>query len=89
MTRLELLAAATVLIAVCALSCCPPGYVDFSAAGAPADPSPFSALLPLQRFSFHVAALAVTLLGLLLEDSRRRALAGRDSTRAAAHQRRS
>lgn len=77
MTRLELLVAAVVLIAVCALSCAQPGYEDLAAVEAAAEPSPLGLLIPLQRYSFHVAAIAVTLLGLLLEDGRRRALVQR------------
>jgi cytochrome c biogenesis protein CcdA len=80
MTRLELLVAAGVLIAVCALSCAQPGFGDLAAADS-AGPSPLASLIPLQRYSFHIAAIAVTFLGLLLEDGRRRAVAERDSSR--------
>jgi hypothetical protein len=74
MTRLELLAAAGVLIFVCACSLAGPGYEDLSVAEASAEGSLVGLLAPLQRYSFHVAAIAVTLLGLLLEDGRRRSL---------------
>ncbi len=81
MTRLELLVAAGVLIAVCALSCAPSGYADPAMAEIAAEPSPLALLIPLQKYSFHVAAVAVTLLALLLEDGRRRALTERGSSR--------
>ena len=82
MTRLELLIAAGVLVAVCALACAQPGYADVAAAEAAAEASPFAMLMPLQRYSFHVCAIAVTLLGLILEAGRRKAPAERSSTRS-------
>ena len=76
MTRLEL------LVAVCALSCAQPGYVEPAATVAAAEPSPFEGLIPLQRYSLHVAAAAATLLALLLDDGRPRALSGHRPNRA-------
>ncbi len=80
MTRLELLVAAVVLVAVCALSCAQSGFPDTAVAEAAVQPSPLSALIPFQTHSFQVAAIAVTLLGLLLEDGRRRALSDRGAS---------
>jgi hypothetical protein len=70
MTRLELLVAAAVLFLVCALSGVPSGYEA-------ADCDPMGPLAALRGYGFPVSAGAIAVVGLLLEDGRRRDLAKR------------
>ena len=82
MSRFELLLAAGLFIAISAPTFLQSGSPDPTVVFVASEPSPWGLLAPYQRHFFVVAAAAITLSGLLLEDGRRRDPAGRGSPRS-------